>query len=781
MVNNNISNLDDAQFINKNPDFASKFYYFENGTVLKINRQKFIGLVKQESLQLFFPKEPKMFIGPSQHTYQQLCTVKKEGRDNNDAIDLDVEIDAPVPMEITSTTPYNKDSEQGTKFHYHENGTLLTISIETFKKFLAKNPAEKNLLLFFPKKPQAGGKLQHKCLLSTSNQSVPQPPQPTSPGPSQTSSSIEQQNTRSDPFQQPTPPSFPSQALSQQVFSAPERRNTPWLPSFQSMFSDPSYPYEQENGQAESLPNFLLPSHPPVTPPRIPTFSIQQQRFTHTLPSPQTRHEGFPQISSYLPSYTKAPQLSDHVQEHYQSPPPFPPGTSSTPLSSNLEQKEMESSDHSWLDEFEEARGTIEQNQLAPTETTTTTTTTTSTLQKSNSDSISSDHPSSSEIEEEFSAIDNSSAPSEKGDDISKTNGKRKRKRKETRKTAKQVKEPPRKRERRSRTSQKKPATYYNRSASLKQTRESQSPMTEDYNKVLESMLNWNQQLINKHSNRFLAKDPQTTIELDLLFSLGKELKKVELLDLSIKCLEKYIDIARKSELGTNHLREAATICAFHHREKGQDEVSLKYFKQIKGPQACYFAGEALHRMGNNQAAIPYYLKAINFKTNNAYSARAHNDLGVVYEIENNLIEAKKHFKKAANGDAYGNLGRIYEKEGKIQKAIEAYAKGKDIGDEDCAYNYGIILINQKKVNPKEEQYSLDLLPCFELACTKFPELAAYQIAKIYLHHGKLKSALEYFNKTKENGGSQKKLEAYIDLTTKRIAAKDAKRKNSHV
>jgi tetratricopeptide (TPR) repeat protein len=782
MVNNNINSLDDAQFINKNPSFASKFYYFENGTVLKINTLKFIELVKQESLQLFFPKEPKMFIGPSQHTYQQLGTVKKEGKDNNDAIDLDGGNDAPISMEITPTTPYNKDSEQGTKFHYHENGTLLTISIETFKKFLAKNPAEKNLLLFFPKKPQAGGKLQHKCQLPASNPSATQPPQPTSPVPSQTFSSIEQRNTRSNPVQQPSLPSFPSQP-SQEAFSATERRNTPMLPSFKSMFSAQTYPFEQQNGRSVPLPQFLLPLRPPVAPPRIPSFPISQQGITYTTQPPQTRQDQLPQIPPYLPSYTfnltEAPQLPGHVQEHNR-PQPMLSRAPSIPLSSTLEQKEVEPSDYSWFEEFEEASGTIAQ--LAPSEkkTTTATTTTTTTLQKSNHDSISNDQPSSTEIEEEFAAKENSPAPLEKRDDhISKTNGKRKRK--ETRRTtAKHVKEPTSKRSRRPTTSHKKPATYFNRPASLKQIGESQSPMTEDYNRILEAMVDWNQQLISKYCTRFLKRDPQTTIELDLLFSLGKELKKVELLELSIQCLKKYIDIARKSELATDHLREATTICAFYHREKGEDEVALKHFKQIKGPQACYFAGEILHRMGNNQAAITYFLKVINYKTNNAYLARAHNDLGVVYEIENNLIEAKKHFKEAANGDAYGNLGRIYEKEGKIQRAIEYYAKGKDIADEDCAYNYGIMLINQKKDEPKEEQYSLDLLPCFELACTKFPELAAFQIAKIYLHNGKLKSALKYFRMTKDSGGSQKRLDAYIDNTTKRIATKNAKRKNSH-
>jgi len=152
--------------------------------------------------------------------------------------------------------------------------------------------------------------------------------------------------------------------------------------------------------------------------------------------------------------------------------------------------------------------------------------------------------------------------------------------------------------------------------------------------------------------------------------------------------------------------------CGHHHFELKEFEIALTYFIQIKGPKAYFFTGKTFHEMGNNKEATVQFLKVV--KTKNKYSRAALNELGVLCESENKLPEAIKHFEEAANGDAYGNLARIYEQQGKTEKALEYYTKGKDIGDEDCAYNLGIFLINQrkkeKKGQPKTEWYSLDLL-----------------------------------------------------------------------
>ncbi|MCF7871084.1 MAG: tetratricopeptide repeat protein [Candidatus Omnitrophica bacterium] len=93
--------------------------------------------------------------------------------------------------------------------------------------------------------------------------------------------------------------------------------------------------------------------------------------------------------------------------------------------------------------------------------------------------------------------------------------------------------------------------------------------------------------------------------------------------------------------------------------------------------------GYRLQSMGNIEAALPFYQKAVAIDPG---YVQAYNDLGVVYEMKGALDEAEKYYKKALaiNPDfmpAHTNLAFLYEKTNNIKKATDhwkkRYIKGK--------------------------------------------------------------------------------------------------------
>jgi tetratricopeptide (TPR) repeat protein len=123
--------------------------------------------------------------------------------------------------------------------------------------------------------------------------------------------------------------------------------------------------------------------------------------------------------------------------------------------------------------------------------------------------------------------------------------------------------------------------------------------------------------------------------------------------------------------------------------------VILLFFVGCVSEDKGLLKEEALnyHKLGRiaqkNQdliTAISYYKKASYI---DPYNPTIHNDLGIAYEQKGWYKLAEIEFKKALEIDkfflpAYYNLARIYEKQGKIEEAIEYYklrikfAKGED-------------------------------------------------------------------------------------------------------
>jgi len=803
MVNNNVSiNLDDALFRGQDSTIASKFYYLDNGTVLKINRLNFIALSNEGSLSLFFPKEPKM-VGSRQHTQSQYIqtqvSVKKEGKSTHDAIDLDDISETPAPMEIEPLS-YNKNSEQGTKFSYYKDGTLLKIDIETFKKYLSKNPLEKKFLMFFPKEPTAGGKDQHKYnppapILNKNSLPEQAAVEPTPPA---ILSSIKEENSEG-PEKELPPASYFSPTLvtpfseEEETYSmgngVEDQILKDGLLSFPSFYSQTSSTQvEVESAQAEKMvgddllaSNFdpQLEQQPaPETPlpliptPRRPTPSIypplppQARHFSHQTfePCQPPSPHAYPFFTPYAllnptnehfpPSFSRSSYFSQYPSNYPFSPASTRPQLPSSPQAITSAPFLAETA-----------------NQTLPVETTTTTTTTTTISPPQNQ------IPNENEgIEEDFPHDDQVHVTGRKRKRAKEKNIGQKR-RASTRQKKAPSTQPTSQRAatrlkeasvRQRHEISKALPTFYNRKASqasLTQTTNT-SQMAEDYNKALDALYEGVQSKLNGCCNKLLKGEPKTTIDLDLLFSISMELRDAEQYELAIKCLKKYISIAQtKKEIDTVHLRKARYICGAYLYDKGEFDEAVKFFIKNKDLHSTYFTADCFQTLGNSEEAIKYFLLVINHKTKkkNPYLADARNDLGLLFEAKEDFKQAKIFFKESNSGAAYANLGRIYEREDKQQQAMKFYALGMKQGDADCAYNLGIMKINEKKENPKKEQYSLDLRKYFKSGSTHFPQLAAYQMGKIYFYNEQYHKALEFFNKTKAAGGKQPKLDSRID------------------
>lgn len=118
------------------------------------------------------------------------------------------------------------------------------------------------------------------------------------------------------------------------------------------------------------------------------------------------------------------------------------------------------------------------------------------------------------------------------------------------------------------------------------------------------------------------------------------------------------------------------------------DENCLKYMdlaivKDSIMPAPYFIKASTYNYMGKLEEAIPYFYKAISLETDNKKLAHSHESLGYSFYHLNKEDLALEIYTKAIGYDStlstpYIMIAQIYSKQGKDDKALESYYKGKN-------------------------------------------------------------------------------------------------------
>jgi tetratricopeptide (TPR) repeat protein len=167
----------------------TKFYYNKEGTGIKLNLPKLIAYCekeKKEIFPLFLMKDPQPGGGAIQHRNHRYSHLSQKSQ--MDSIQMKVKqkiedgwlkINEDVAIDLLRSTPQTRpsgtlddvrnaeDSDDGSKFYYLEDGTLLLLNIEKLKRFSEEKQLN-NKKLFFPKNLRDDqGLSQHQFPLRT--------------------------------------------------------------------------------------------------------------------------------------------------------------------------------------------------------------------------------------------------------------------------------------------------------------------------------------------------------------------------------------------------------------------------------------------------------------------------------------------------------------------------------------------------------------------------------------------------------------------------------------
>lgn len=140
---------------------------------------------------------------------------------------------------------------------------------------------------------------------------------------------------------------------------------------------------------------------------------------------------------------------------------------------------------------------------------------------------------------------------------------------------------------------------------------------------------------------------------------------------------------------------------------------------------------------GAYSKALDYYQKSLAIHeelANKRGIAIANNNIGHVYQSQNNHLKALEHYQKslALNkelenkhgiANSHGSMGLVYAKQGEYQKALEAYKisleikhqLGNKLEEANCLGNMGIIYAEQGDLSKALESYKRSLSICEEL------------------------------------------------------------------
>ena len=126
----------------------------------------------------------------------------------------------------------------------------------------------------------------------------------------------------------------------------------------------------------------------------------------------------------------------------------------------------------------------------------------------------------------------------------------------------------------------------------------------------------------------------------------------------------------------TKYIEKLLKVTPVHGVASGRAKELIENFLSVNpnSARSWLLLGEYYHANLNREKAFQAYFKADSLEPNNA---SVQYNLGIMYNLEEELDEAEKHFKKAIEFgdflDAHLYLGSIYQKRGEYEKALEHF------------------------------------------------------------------------------------------------------------
>ncbi len=160
--------------------------------------------------------------------------------------------------------------------------------------------------------------------------------------------------------------------------------------------------------------------------------------------------------------------------------------------------------------------------------------------------------------------------------------------------------------------------------------------------------------------------------------------------------------------------------------------------------------------------AISYLNAAVKGEKRNSENYRL---LGVAYTLLDKHTEAEANLKKALdlddnNAEAHVGIGILYEKKGDTVRARNSFRKALDVDPKNETAEVGMARVS---IEAKDFKAALDHASRVTLSTNKSVQQEAYLLqGSAYMTYGKIKSALESYNKAVELGSTNPHLHVLI-------------------
>lgn len=239
-----------------------------------------------------------------------------------------------------------------------------------------------------------------------------------------------------------------------------------------------------------------------------------------------------------------------------------------------------------------------------------------------------------------------------------------------------------------------------------------------------------------------------------------KEKEIIRLLGISFgleiyNMLDKLVNVYESILYERPYYADVRYKCALAYEVKGDYEKAIYHLKEALKINADYIQARSKLAdiyviLGNYQEALIEYKNLLNNKIKYTF-ADVHNNIGVIYEKQGNIKQAKAYYLKAISlnpkfAKPYYNLGNIYYEKGDYEQAIAYYKRALDLKLEIPEVYNNLALAYYKLNNIKETENNF--LNAIKLDPFFFD--AYYNIVLFYIQHNDFHNAKKYLDILKQ-------------------------------
>ncbi|MFH1612792.1 MAG: tetratricopeptide repeat protein [bacterium] len=271
--------------------------------------------------------------------------------------------------------------------------------------------------------------------------------------------------------------------------------------------------------------------------------------------------------------------------------------------------------------------------------------------------------------------------------------------------------------------------------------------ITQDRNNIKKALDNLKK--ISKESNFYkFAKIKLSEIyrEIDINLAINEDKKIIE------SDVENEIKALAQLDIGEIY---------YFKEEYDQAKIEFnKILENYKDTRYVYdaqiYIGLVLKELGKLEEAISLYTQILSQQNlDDEVKVKAKFNLGLVYDVANQLDKAFKCFQEITEGELVGQaelqIINLLEKTGKIEDALkkcDEILTRKELGDKTkvrVRYKKGFLYYNQKNYKDAKKEYELCLEN--EIASNEIGDKIFYQIGQCYFIENDFQDAEKYFEK----------------------------------